>query len=177
MKVFISWSKPASHKFALILHDWLPEVIQEIQPWMSSEDIDKGQRWTSEVGAKLGELDQGILCVTPDNVHEAWLNFEAGALTKSLDEARVRPILFGLQASEVVGPLAQLQATIATDRSDMLKFVNSLNSACARPLDSARLTRTFERNWDDYINETKIPNEPLGVRSEPPATIARGYAR
>lgn len=151
MKVFISWSKPTSRTLGNILRDWLPEVIQEVVPWMSSEDIDKGQRWASEVGAKLSELDQGILCVTAENIKEPWLNFEAGALAKSLDDARVRPILLGLQPSDVTGPLTQFQATMATDREDMHKLIASLNALCERPLDAARLERAFSRTWDDYL--------------------------
>jgi hypothetical protein len=154
MKVFISWSKPASRQLGSVLREWLPEVIQSIDPWMSSEDIEKGQRWASEIGAKLGELAQGILCITPDNVKEPWLNFEAGALAKSLDDSRVRPILLGLQTSAVTGPLAQFQATLATDREDMYRLVTSLNESAASPLDSVRLQRAFDRNWAEF--ETKL---------------------
>ncbi|MEU4401416.1 hypothetical protein ACIQH6_11805 [Micromonospora orduensis] len=151
MKVFISWSKPVSHALGLALRDWLPEVIQAIQPWISSEDIDKGQRWSAEVGSKLDELSQGVLCVTPENQREPWLNFEAGALARSLDGSRVRPVLFGLQPADVTGPLAQFQATVASDRDDMLRLLASLNAACAAPLDSTRLERAFDRTWPDYV--------------------------
>ncbi|MGX4658480.1 hypothetical protein ACWCHM_32890 [Micromonospora sp. SCSIO 07396] len=162
MKVFISWSKPVSRQLGLALRDWLPEVIQSIEPWMSSEDIDKGQRWASEVGAKLGELGQGVLCITAENIREPWLNFEAGALAKSLDDSRVRPLLLGLQPSDVTGPLAQFQATVANDRDDMLKFITSLNESSAVPLDSVRLQRAFERNWEDF--GTKL----AAISSTPP---------
>jgi hypothetical protein len=92
---------------------------------MSSEDIDKGQRWASEVGTKLGGLDQGILCVTTENIHESWLNFEAGALVKSLDEARVHPIPLGLKSSDVVGPLALFQAAVATDSNRPCRYAET----------------------------------------------------
>lgn len=161
MKVFISWSKSSSRKFGYVLRDWLPEVIQEVVPWMSSEDIEKGQRWASEVGAKLSELDQGILCVTAENLKEPWLNFEAGALAKSLDDARVRPILLGVQPSDVTGPLTQFQASIANDRDDMMKLVSSLNDACERPLEVPRLERAFTRAWPDYVDNL----EKIRVRS------------
>jgi hypothetical protein len=149
MKVFISWSKPTSRQLAETLYRWLPEVIQQVQPWMSSEDIAKGQRWATEIGAKLGELGQGILCLTSDNLKEPWLNFEAGALAKALDDARVRPVLLDLQPSQITGPLAQFQATVVTDREDMSRLIASLNETCPASLDAARLKRAFDRNWDD----------------------------
>lgn len=162
MKVFISWSKSASRELALLLHDWLPEVIQTIDPWMSTENIDKGRRWAAELGAQLGELGQGVLCVTPENITEPWLNFEAGALAKSLDDARVRPVLLDLQPVELTGPLAQFQATMARDRGDMLKLAQSLNEGCEKPLDAMRLERAFERTWPELAKRLdKVQAKPV----------------
>jgi len=47
MKVFISWSGELSHKVARIFRDWLPNVVQILEPYVSSEDIDKGNGVTS----------------------------------------------------------------------------------------------------------------------------------
>jgi hypothetical protein len=149
--VFISWSKPTSHEFAKILHRWLPEVIQELNPWISSENIDKGARWAIKVGERLEESSESIICVTPDNLTEPWLNFEAGALAKSLDESRVRPVLFGLAPDAVTGPLTQFQATVATEHTDMSKLLRSLNQACQRPLVHERLERAFNKHWREFL--------------------------
>ncbi len=117
---------------------------------MSSEDIDKGQRWAAEVGEKLGDLGQGVLCVTRENANQPWLNFEAGALAKSLGDSCVRPVLFDIRPSDLTGPLSLFQATVLRDRGDMLKFIESVNKACAAPLNAERLRRAFERSWPDF---------------------------
>lgn len=46
MKVFISWSGTKSHKIGLVFRNWLPSVIQSLETYVSSEDIDKGARWS-----------------------------------------------------------------------------------------------------------------------------------
>lgn len=137
---------------ASALRDWLPEVIQEVEPWMSSEDIAKGRRWSAEVAKTLQSTTEGIVCVTARNQSEPWLSFEAGALAKSVNDAQVRPLLLGIAAHELVGPLAEFQATLATDAGDMLQLVRSLNSKCDRPLGDGLLQRVFDRAWPDILD-------------------------
>lgn len=171
MQVFLSWSKPKSKSFAERLREWLPEIIQEIEPWMSTEDIPKGQRWAAEIGEKLGAISQGILCVTAENAAEPWLNFEAGALAKSLETANVRPLLFDLRPSDVTGPMALFQATVATDQDDMYRFVASLNSVCLKPLDPTRLRRAFDREWPALDEDVRqiLASRNTNVEAEPRA--------
>src|SRR5262245_20899010 len=112
MKVFISWSGNTSHAIALVLRDWLPSVLQSIEPFVSSEDTEKGARWATEIAQRLSDTLFGILCVTGENLSSPWLNFEAGALSKSLDKSKVSPFLVGLRPVDLVGPLSQFQATL-----------------------------------------------------------------
>jgi hypothetical protein len=128
MKVFLSWSGDASHKVALILREWLPSVIQSIVPYVSSEDIDKGARWSTDIASELADSSYGILCVTKDNLHAPWLTFEAGALSKTMDKSFVSPFLFNIKRSEVNGPILQFQSTIF-QKDDIKKLLASLNKA------------------------------------------------
>jgi hypothetical protein len=61
MKVFLSWSGERSRAIAEALREWIPNVIQAVQPWMSAEDIDKGLRWISEVAIELEQTRFGNL--------------------------------------------------------------------------------------------------------------------
>lgn len=144
MKVFLSWSGTRSHKVALVFRDWLPSVIQEIVPYVSSEDIDKGARWSTDIAKELSDSTFGILCVTRENINAPWLTFEAGALSKTMDKAFVSPFLFDIKRSEVDGPILQFQSTIF-EKDDLKKLVTTLNKACDKDgLTSERLSKAFE---------------------------------
>lgn len=143
MKVFLSWSGELSHKVAITFRDWLPSVIQSIVPYVSSEDIDKGARWSTDIAKELENSTFGILCVTKENVHAPWLTFEAGALSKTMEKAAVSPFLFDIKRSEVSGPILQFQSTIF-EKEDIKKLMFSLNRACgSETLSDERLDRAF----------------------------------
>src|SRR4030095_14366819 len=104
MKLFISWSGDTSKDVASALAPWLKDVIQTVEPWVSSRNIQAGQRWSNVLQQELREAEFGIVCVTNDNLHSPWLLFEAGALANSVSEARVVPYLFG-PMTQVLPPL------------------------------------------------------------------------
>jgi hypothetical protein len=111
-KVFLTWSGERSKAVAKALKEWLPNVIQVLEPWMSEDGIDKGVKWASELGVQLAQTKIGIVCLTPDNLDEPWINFEAGALSK-LPDSHVCVFLFDVSEADVKFPLAQFQMTKA----------------------------------------------------------------
>ena len=144
MKVFISWSGNKSHKVAIVFREWLPSVIQSLEPYVSSEDIDKGARWSTDIAKELENSTFGILCVTKENLHAPWLSFEAGALSKTMDKSFVTPFLFDIKRSEVNGPILQFQSTIF-DKDDIKKLVQTLNKACSESgISESMLDRAFD---------------------------------
>lgn len=169
MKVFLSWSGDLSHKVALTLRDWLPSVIQSIEPYVSSEDIDKGARWSTDIAGELADSSYGILCVTKENLHAPWLTFEAGALSKTMDKSYVSPFLFDIKRSEVNGPILQFQSTVF-DKDDVKKLLLSLNKADnGEQLTSERLEKALDV-W--YPDLEKNLNELL--KSKPKEDDAKG---
>ena len=110
MKVFISWSGSKSQHVVEALREWLPDVINSVEPFVSSEDIHAGARWQRELASQLDLSNFGIVCVTRENQAEPWLNFEAGALAKAVDVSRLIPLAIDLKPSDVELPLGEFQA-------------------------------------------------------------------
>lgn len=168
MKVFISWSGDRSRQAAEILRAWLPRVIQSVQPWMSQEDISAGSRWLSEVSSVLDSTQIGILCVMPENQHNPWLLFEAGALSKSLRQGRVCPLLFEMTAGQLSGPLTQFQAH-TFGKEGVLRILSVLNEEAGdRALPEGEVEQILEVWWphlNERISSIPPPLAPAEARS------------
>lgn len=169
MKVFLSWSGHKSHQVALVLRDWLPSVIQSIMPYVSSEDIDKGARWSTDIAKELEDSTYGILCVTKENLEAPWLLFEAGALSKMMDKSSVCPFIFDLKRAEVKGPILQFQSTIF-EKDDIKKLLLSLNKSCGESsLKEELLVKTLDVWWpklETDLNKIKDEKEDIKVDKE-----------
>jgi hypothetical protein len=172
MKVFISWSADAlSLRVAEELRSWLQVMLQSVTPYVSSEDTYKGSRWSEVVARELAETNFGIMCVTSGNANKPWLNFEAGALAKSLESGRVAPLLLDIKASDLSGPMAQFQATNFT-YADMYRLVQTINSLTQSPVAEAPLSRGFKAYWDKLkeVVESVIADS---TKRHPVASIKR----
>jgi hypothetical protein len=96
MKVILCWSGDRGKAVAIALHEWIPNVIQAVEPWMSEEDIEKGSRWESKLDNELSSADFGILCMTPESAKSLWIHFEAGVLGRNPSSFKYRLNLFRL---------------------------------------------------------------------------------
>lgn len=173
MKVFMSWSGPRSHAVAQLLGDWLQDVIQAVKPWISSAGIDRGEQWFRKIGDNLGEVNIGIVCLTPENKENPWIMFEAGALLKGLPDARVITFLIDLKHQDVREPLSQFNHTTPS-KTDMMSLVTTLNSRLKEAaLTEARLLSVFNTFWPQFESkfdaimlkhkpEVKVEERPQG---------------
>lgn len=170
MRVFLSWSGEASHGVACVLKEWLPSVIQSIRPYVSSQDIDKGARWSTDIAKELQESAFGILCVTRSNIEAPWINFEAGALSKTIDKGLVAPFLFDIKRSEVQGPLLQFQSTV-NEQADVFKLIASLNNAMpeSEKLEDSALKKSFDVWWPELEKALRA----IGTTEERPKPVEK----
>jgi hypothetical protein len=150
MRVFISWSGSTSQKLAYLLNDWMPQVINAIEPFLSSEDIAKGTRGLDVIAHELEASDCGLVCVTHQNFSAPWINFEAGALSKQVTRARVIPVLFDLPFTQMTGPLTQFQHVV-TKEADLRQLMRDLNSFADNSLADGQLERALDKWMPDLM--------------------------
>jgi hypothetical protein len=180
MKVFISWSGVRSKAVAQKLHDWLPGVMNLVEPWMSTEDMRKGSLWRFTLAEELESTHVGVICLTPENLSAPWLLFEAGALSKLYREkdAHVCTYLIDMRVTDVIeGPFRDFQHTLATEE-ETYRMVRSINTALqeghGRRTD-AQLKRAFELWWPELeqcLENLPEPQEPI-----PPPRTAEDMLR
>lgn len=152
--------------------NWIPSVLQFVKPYFTPDDIEKGSRWSSEIAKELQESQIGIIVLTRDNLLNPWIMFEAGALSKQLEKSKICPILFGLENTDLIGPLVQFQATSFT-KGDMKKLIKTINNACDdNKLEDRVLGDVFEMWWpklEEQISSVigkKREKEDTTIRSE-----------
>ena len=127
----------------------------------------KGRRWGVELAQRLESTNGGILCVTPENVREPWLIFEAGALSKSVKDGQIHPLLFGMKSGELQGPLSQFQAT-AVSKEEIGKLVRDLDEAAGeKKLSAERIEKAFATCWPELDRKLSALGSPEGQSKEP----------
>jgi hypothetical protein len=175
MKVFVSWSGHLSKQVAELLREWLPSVLQNVDVWVSSEDIEKGSLWFGAINHELADTRFGILCLTPDNIGAPWILFEAGALSKGLTQSRVSPLLIGLSTVDLRPPLNLFNGTLPS-QGEMLKLVKAINGNAGEneKLPDERVQKAFDRWWQDFegrLKTIKETGEPATPAKRPPEDI------
>jgi TIR domain len=126
MEVFISWSGERSGAIASALRDWLPKILNSVKPWMSQTDIIKGTRWDPAISTHLEKAKAGIFCLTPANLNNKSVLFEAGAISKSVKDSRVYTLLADIDPANLEWPLAQFQAT-SLKEADIGRMLADIN--------------------------------------------------
>jgi hypothetical protein len=92
--------------------------------------------------------------------------FEAGAISKQLDQSLVCPILVGLDNSDIKGPLTQFQTTLF-EKGEFRKLVSDINKANKdNSLESQVLDTVFEKFWPELEERIAGILEVAGTSSD-----------
>jgi len=168
MEVFLSWSGERSRYLAKSFNEWLPSVLQYVNPFMSEQDIGLGTRWSTDIEDNLRSNNFGIVFVTPENIDAPWINFEAGALSKNL-QSRLVPIIYDSDVTLLSsGPLKQFQSVKKFDKDSIHDLIKNINSVADDDykLSQERLDSSFEKWWPDLDNTLKSTPEIKEVEDD-----------
>lgn len=149
MNIFLSWSGNRSKLIAKEFKEWIRIVIKNSQPFFSSQDVTKANRWTIELAKQLKETDFGIVLMTKENVNSPWIYFEAGALSSNYLKGNVCTIQFDISESEIQAPLNQFQNAIFT-REDILKLFLDINARVKNGNTEKQVIANFTKSWPSY---------------------------
>lgn len=169
-KIFISWSGELSRKLANEISSFLPAVIQSVETYFTPEDIAKGARWESDIARELDECQIGLICLTKDNLAKPWILFEAGALSKAFQKARVCTVLFNVDQADVTPPLSMFQHT-KFEREEFKKLFETINDAIDNKLKDFALSKAFDTYWPKFEEPVK---EILTAHPDSQAPTRRG---
>ncbi len=170
MHVFISWSGEPSKQLAQALRVFLEDTLQYVKPYFTPADIDKGAKWDSDISKHLEETDVCIIALARNALDSKWIMFEAGAISRKVEKARICPVLFGIEPTDVEGPLARFQAT-KFSKEEIFQLLTTINSkADDEALTQDVLGRAFKRSWPDFEGKIKeilaAPATSPAVRGE-----------
>jgi hypothetical protein len=155
VKVFLSWSGTLSKDIAEATRKWLPGVLQFVKPYFTPDDVEKGARWDSDISKELETSNIGVIFLTKENLYKPWILFEAGALSKKLEKAKVCTALFGVEPADIEGPLVSFQHT-KFEKIDFKKLLTSINKEAGDlKLDQSILDEVFEMWWPRLEGEIK----------------------
>jgi hypothetical protein len=105
LKIYLSWSGTLSKQVAELFAKYLSMASPSFDVW-SSQSIEAGMNWNSQIVDALKSCDAILMFVTHNN--SSWMMFEAG-MAHSLGKLLI-PITVGVTPSDLTGPIAQFQS-------------------------------------------------------------------
>lgn len=155
MRIFLSWSKEESKKYATIFKNELSILFPKAELFLSDQDISMGSNSISEIFKNLSEVDYGLIFITSANKNEAWLNFEAGAISNSIGENKVIPIAFrGIKLGELISPIANFHG-FDFGEEKFKKAMRDINESFEEPMSPNTFERLLGTSWENITSEIK----------------------
>ena len=127
----------------------LKATIPSVPTWTSQKNPDVGQTWQDTLRRVLDTSDYGILCLTPENLNAPWLLFEAGAMSKKIEAARVVPYLLKVKGADLEPPLSLFQG-VPADEDGTWRLLRSVASTLPDPPEEAGLRSAFDAHWPAF---------------------------
>lgn len=169
MKVFLSWSGAESKVIALAFREYLPKMLQAVEPFMSDVDIAKGARPLNVIADELKSTKVGIVFVTAANALTPWINYEAGAISKTVkDDSLVCVYAYDIDFPQIKGPLGQFQGT-RFNKADTKKLIATVNAGLGKyARRDADLNEIFDVWWPKLEERINVELKRVAEQQKPP---------
>lgn len=181
MSVFISWSEKGSlsYEMAKSLTGILKRMNIDV---FFSEEMEAGVRWREKLDNELNRCDLAIICVTTDSINSQWLNYEAGAISRSFVNERknnVIPLVFDIKVEDLrSSPLEQFQSVFLDEEginklTKKLKEIGSLNISKEEKLKTTlgkELINIHEQAFWNVFKPGLTENDPVYIVLSPKGT-------
>lgn len=148
MKVFLNWSGEESRRIAGLLRDWLPEILDAVEPWLAADTFGRSNHWLEVNAGPFTKAGMIVACVTPANSGENWKSLDPSDFELSI--AETPPQLVLLLGGVDVSSLQRVPAgasVITADRQGIQLLVEKLNGLADRPMDYTILGRRIDAMW------------------------------
>ncbi len=173
LRIFISWSGKQAETIGQGFREYLPDVVNAVDPFISGSDIDKGSRWDEVLTGNLQESPCAIVCLTPESLNAVWVAFETGAISRATGgpesaRARVWTYLVGLDKKDLqLSPFATYQSTASTEE-ETFRLIKSINQLSPDVVLADSLKRKFDLvfwpKFSDVLRTAReIPAQSIGT--------------
>ncbi len=153
MQVYISWAGQTSYKYALRMRDLLRKVTPGLEIWISAEDILDGVRWSPDFIQILNEVTFCIVCVDPSNHLSPWMQFELGAIAKSINKFNIRILLHEVKLSELSEPFT-LFPPFSVNKNEFQSLFDDLLAIFPRiRIPRFEMLDRLNKNWETFEDE------------------------
>lgn len=127
--IFISWSGQQAQKYAEYLKFLFKKHCDQAVSIFYSGEIENGAQWLSQITKALKGAKYGLIILTRENLHSAWLNFEAGAIYKGYEgEQFIIPIFVDISPDDLSShPLSFFQSRYCFTYDSIIRLIQVLS--------------------------------------------------
>ena len=149
--VFFSWSGERSKKVAEAFQDIFKEVFDPvIECFLSTRDIAPGARSIQILFDKLEKCNYGICFIDSENVTAPWIQFEAGALSKMVENSKVMILLLDNNTECLQGtPLFAFQHKLF-NREHIQSIFEEIIKLFDQESSKESFLKRFEKSWGSF---------------------------
>lgn len=167
--VFLSWSGDQSRKVAEAFSDLFKAVFAPtIKSFMSSKDIAAGDRSIRTLFTMLEKCNYGVCFINSENARAPWIQFEAGALSKIIDDSKVMVLILDESSiSSLYGtPLSEFQHKLF-NKEDIKSIFEEIIKNFGFNDDKESFMQRFNGSWDEFYDKSRaVLDEKKGKKED-----------